>query len=272
MQRLDHDLQDIQMNDTLLTPISDEEQSLLLRCIVAGQIDQLWTVNDAGIATHITTKTEREISSSTVVRHPRLVSGTPFDLQVPTHDGSLQTLHLVHGITTVKTEWLVDLAPERFVNQRGRMAYDPRSGSLVIRQQVRIGKQILEGADILVTQNSKVNQRAFQDAITRWIYDQIERERVALLRFHTKRIPAIPLAHITQQVKTIADGVITIEDLSSEKRRQLMSLLKLATHLGDDFMNRIAATHRSMHSPGRHHAHRGWKPAHKRVDKRKSWR
>lgn len=265
MQRLNHDLRDIRVDDSLLSPISDQEQPVLLRCIVAGQIDQLWVVDDTGIATHIQTQTEREVSNSTVVRNPKLVAGTPFDLQVPTRDGSLQTLHLVQGITAVDTDWLAELAPQQFNGQRGRLVYDPRTGALVTRQQVRAGKRVLEGSGIPVTKNTKQNQQAFQDAFARWTYDQLERERTVLAKFHTKRIPAIPLPQIKQQVKAVAAGVIYLEGLSPEKRRQLLALSKLATHLGEDFMNRIAHSYRHHRQPGRHHAHRGWKPPHKRA-------
>lgn len=267
MQRLDHDLRDIEVSDALLSPITSEEQPLLLRCIVAGQIDQLWVVDEDGSATHIATKTTRELSSSTVVRNPTLVTGTPFDLQVPVHDGSLQTLHLVQGVTAVDTAWLIELAPQQFSSRRGRIVYDPRSGGLVIRQQVRAGKRVFEGASEPITKHTRQNQQAFQEAFSRWTYEQLDRERMALAKFHTKRIPAIPLAQIKQQVASIAGGVISIEELSSQKRRQLLSLTKLATHLGDDFMHRIAASYRHGHAPGRHHAHRGWKPAHKRADR-----
>lgn len=94
MERLDRDLG---LDPELLTPIAEDEQDPLLRCIVAGQIDQLWVINEKGEAEHIVTKQKRELSSSTVVRNPKLVTGTPFDLQVPTRSGDLETLHLVQG-------------------------------------------------------------------------------------------------------------------------------------------------------------------------------
>ncbi|MDX2776057.1 helicase-related protein [Streptomyces caniscabiei] len=264
MQRLNADLRDIQVDDTLLTPITRDEQPVLLRCIVAGQIDQLWSVNDDGTALHVMTRTTRELSSSTVVRNPKLVTGTPFDLQVPTRDGSLQTLHLVQGVTAVDVAWLVDLAPHQFDSRRGRVTYDPRAGRLVTRQQVRAGKRVFEGAGEPITKNTKQNQQAFHEAFSRWVYEQLERERAALSMFHAKRIPAIPLPHIKQQVKSIAGSVIALDELSSQKRQQLLALTKLATHLGENFMQSVAASYRRQHSPGRHHAHRGCKPAHKR--------
>ncbi len=264
MQRLNHDLSDIQINDDVLTPITDEEQNEILRCIISGQINQLWTIDDFGNAVHITTNTTRELSSSTVVRNPKLVAGTPFDLQVPTHSGLLQTLHLVQSVTAVNPTWLTELAPETFGVKRGRTVFDPRSGSLVSRQQVRYNGKVLEGSGIEVTQNNTVNQRMFQDSFAMWAHDQLESERRALGKLHTKLIPAIPLPQLKQQVRAIAGKYISLNSLDHDERQSLMSLARLQTHLGAGFMAQIGTTKRSTHIPGRHHAHRGWLPGHKR--------
>jgi HrpA-like RNA helicase len=264
MQRLNHDLKDIQIDDDRLTPITPEEQEQLLRCIVAGQIDQLWTVAEDGTATHITTNAVRQLSSGTVVRDPKLVAGIPFDLQVPTHGGTLQTLHLVQSITAVNTNWLVDLAPETFMAKRGRMFYDPRSGTLVARQQVRLGGQVLEGSGIPLTENTKENQRAFRDAFATWTFDQLERERRTLGKFHTKRIPAIPLPQIQQQVRALAGDIVKLGQLPNTQRLAMTELSKLHTHLGNNFMAQLGTTYKQERQPGRHHAHRGWLPPHKR--------
>ncbi len=268
MQRLSHDLSDIEVDDSLLSPITEDEQTGLMRCIIAGQIDQLWTVDDKGNATHIWTKDVRELSGTTVVRNPILITGTPFDLEVPVHDGSLQTLHLVQGVTAVNTEWLIDLAPEQFASKRGKMIYDPRFGGLVIRQQVQAGKQVFEGTGIPVTQNTRQNQKFFQEALAKWIYERLERERASLSSSHSKRIPSIPFPQIRRQVKSLASNSINLETISPSKRKELSELPKLATHFGDDFMNQVASSFRKAHTPGRHHAHRGWKPPHKRSPKR----
>ena len=270
MERLGNDLSDIDVNDSLLTAITEQEQEFLMRCIVSGQIDQLWSVDEQGNATHMHSKVVRELSATTVVRNPQLIAGTPFDLEVPTRDGTLQTLHLVQGITVVDTDWLLELAPERFATKRGRMVYDPRFGGLMIRQQIRAGKQIFEGSGIPVTLNSRQNQKFFQEALAKWIFDQLEKERRSLTTSHTKRIPTIPFPQLRREVQALASNVISLDTIAPGKRQQLMALPKLATHLGVDFMNQVATTFRSSHTAGRHHAHRGWKPAHKREPKRDS--
>ena len=264
MQRLNRDLQGIDLNDSLLEPISATDEPNLLRCIVAGLIDQLWSIDDFGQATHITNKKVRELSSSTVVRHAGLVAGVPFDLQVPTRDGTLQTLHLVQDITRINTDWLVELAPEQFAGKPGKVAFDPRSGMLILRQRVRSGKLTFEGAGLPILDDTKQNQKLFQEAFATWAYENLERERRSLASSHTKRIPEIPLRHVLAKVQAIGGGIINLESLPKERHMQLLGLAKLATHLGDDYINQLNAQKQHGRGTGRHNAHRGWKPAHKR--------
>jgi hypothetical protein len=269
MERLNRDLSDIELDPTILSAISPDEESLLLRCIVSGQIDQLWTVDEYGNATHVSGNATRELSGTTVVRNTNLIAGTPFDLQVPSRDGTLQTLKLVQNISTVETQWLIDFAPEWFSVGRGKMSFDPRSGNLVIRQSVRIGKRVFEGSGEVVTDNNRQNQKFFQDAVAKWVHSQLETERTQLSAHHAKRIPSVPLSEVKAYLRPIIGGVISTEAMDSDKRRHLFELAKLATHFGDDFMRQVAQSFRQEKTPGRHHAHRGWKPSHKRFDRRK---
>ncbi len=268
MERLEHDLQ---LGAIPLTPLTDDEQEHLMRCIVAGQIDELWSVDDRGEAVHVFTKQHRELSSSTIVRNPKLVAGTPFDLQVPTRSGGLETLNLVQGITVVKVEWLVDLAPHLFASRRGKTFYDPRTGTLSSRQLVRTGGQIFEGASVPLTEKTNDNIRLFSDAFADWAYAQIERERRSFAKFHTKRVPSIPLPRLRQQVRMLAGHVISLEELSSKQRTELIGLSKLSTHLGNDFMAKLGASHSRYAGSNRHPKRRGWQPKHKRkYDRRRN--
>ncbi|HEY8992409.1 MAG TPA: helicase-related protein [Candidatus Microsaccharimonas sp.] len=267
MERLNHDLSGITLDETLLTPITESEQDSLMYCIVAGQIDQLWSVDPKGEATHIYTGDVRELSSTTVIRNPTLIAGTPFDLEVPTRDGSLQTLHLVQGATSIKSEWLIALSPEEFTSKRGKMVYDPRLGTLVIKQMMRAGKRTFEGLGIAVSQNTKQNQKFFQEALAKWIYGQLETEKRKLEGSHAKRIPNIPYPRIKGMVNSTTGGVISVDQLTPENKKRLFALTKLETHFGTDFMTQVAASFTNRRAPGRHHAHRGFKPAHKQRNK-----
>lgn len=267
MDRLNHDLSGISLDETLLTAMTEQEQDSLMYCIVAGQVDQLWSVDIKGEATHIYTGDVRELSSTTVVRNPTLIAGTPFDLEVPTRDGSLQTLHLVQGATAVKSEWLIALAPEQFSAKRGKMVYDPRMGTLVVKQLIRAGKRTLEGLGIPVTQNTKQNQKFFQEALAKWLYNQLETEKRKLEGSHAKRIPNVPYPRIKSLVSSLVSGVIDVEQLQPNKKKELFALTKLETHFGTDFMNQVAASYTARRSSGRHNAHRGFKPGHKQRKK-----
>lgn len=266
LERLERDLG---LGHSLLKPIADDEQAQLMRCIVAGQIDQLWTVDDRGEATHAYTKKRREVSSSSVVRNPKLIVGTPFDLQVPTRSGGLETLHLVQDITNVRTDWLLEIVPNLFDSRRGKPLYDPRSGTLALKQLVRFGGQILEGSSIPITEDTPENRRLFSEAFALWAYEQLEKERRSYARFHTKRIPSVPLKVLQHQVKSIAPDVISVHQLSAHQREKLMNLATLCAHLGAEFMEKLAHSHRSGRHVERTKRH-GWKAPHKRkYDRRK---
>jgi HrpA-like RNA helicase len=266
MMRLNRDLG---FDFESLTAILPEEQDQLLRCIVAGQIDQLWMINENNEAIHIQTKQRRELSSSSVVRNPKLIAATPFDLQVPTHSGGLETLHLVQGVTAVKTNWLNELASDLFASRKGKAFYDPRSGGLAYRSQVRFGGQILEGQSEPITEDTPEYRKLFVDAFAGWAYDQLERERRSYAKYHTKRVPSVPLRQLQQQVKAIAGGVTSLEELSPQERKNIIGLSKLHTHLGDDFMAQLGASHSATRRRNERQ-HRGWQPRHKRkYDRRR---
>ena len=261
IERLDRDL-GLSIHELL--PIGDDEEPLL-RSIIAGQIDQLWMIDEKGEATHITTNQRREVSSSTVVRQPKLVTGTPFDLQIPLASGGLETLHLLQNISVVSTDWLVDLAPQSFASRNGKSYYNPRTGRLETRELVRFGKQILEGQGVPITETSPTNKKLFVELFAKWAYEQIERERRTLGRYHTKRIPSVSLQELRSQVKAEAGDVIGLDQLNPQSKARLIKLAKLHTHIGTDLMAQIGSSHRFSRHHGRSEG-RGWQPRHKRKN------
>lgn len=237
MERLNRDLG---LSEQTLTPITMSEQTALMRSIVAGQVDQLWIVNNQGQAEHLITRKKRELSSSTVVKYPRIFTGTPFDLQIPTYKGDLETLHLVQGITTVDTDWLIELAPNLFAPRRGKVYYDPRLGGLAEKQLVRFGGQVIDGDSTPITDETAENKKLFIESFARWAYEQLERERRNLNQHYSRRLPSISLRSLEQQVKSIAQGAISLDQLDSDSRRKLTSLARLETHEGENQMEKIA--------------------------------
>lgn len=244
---------------TELTLLGADDEEPLLRSIVAGQIDELWAVNDRGNVEHIFTGKERELSSSSVVRYPKLIAGTPFDLQVPTRSGGMEVLRLVTGATAVDTDWLVDLAPQMFAGRRGTVVYDPRLGGLAERQQVRFGKRVLEGRAVPITDNSSQNQKVFLREYAKWAHAQLERQQRAFSRFKEGNVPKIRLSQVEQEVKQIASGVISLDQLSPDEKRSLLSLAKLTTYVGDDFFRPDSNKRFKRRSFDGQRRRRGWR-------------
>lgn len=262
IERLHHDLA---LSDIPLTAIEPAEEPLLIRCITVGEIDQLWSLVDESNNTveHIFSGRLRELSSSTVVRNPTLISGTPFDLQVPLRSGGLETLHLVTGATAVNTDILLEVAPELFVGKRGKTVYDPRNGCLVDIQQVRFGKRILQGSGQPRLEDTNENRTLFAREYSRWAYEQLERQRRQLERFH-KRVPAVSLHQVEQELRSRANGIVALDQLDSKDKQRVIALSKLETYLGDDFIYKLGKPRRQPRPDEKQQHHRGWKPKHKR--------
>ncbi len=268
IERLDRDLA---LSDAPLTAITSEEEAMLLRCITAGEIDQIWSLVDesSGTVEHIFSGQQRELSSSTVVRNPTLITGTPFDLQVPLRSGGLDTLHLVTGITVVNTDLLLEVSPELFSGKRSKSVYDPRLGCVVDRPQIRFGKRMLEGSGQPRLEDTKENRDLFTREYVRYAYEQLERQRRQLERFH-KRVPSVSPQQVQQELKARADGIVSLDQLDSRDKLRVVSLTKLETYLGDDFIYKLGKPRRQPRPEEKQHRH-GWKPKHKRKEKRQKW-
>lgn len=269
VERLHRDLGLEQGEMTVITP---DEAAQLMRAIVAGQIHQLWMVDDHGRYEHVTTHQQRELSSSSVVRGVRLVSGTPFDLEVPTRGGELETLHLLQNVTVVDTKWLLELSPERFATRKPEMYYDPRLGGLARRQRVRFGKMVLEGTVEPVMDTSSQSQHQFVDAFTDWAHGKVDRELRILGRYN-RNVPNVTRSQVQQYVRMRSPWVTNLQQLEAADKRALLAAAEPETYLGRDF--RVDLERKGNRSEQHHHPHehrrRGWQPQHKRKYKRDKW-
>jgi hypothetical protein len=261
---------DLGLDGSALTPVESGEVERLLQCIIAGQIDQLWLIEGDGSAIHLTTKKKRELSSSTVVANPKLVAGTPFDLQIQTQKGDLETLHLVQGITDVNPKWLQALAPHLFSVRQGKTYFDSQRGVLATRQLVRFNGRTIEGGGVPVTQRTARDKRLFSEMYGTWIYEQLETERRYLQRGYNRRIPMIPLRQIQQKVRAIVGKAISVEELSDYQREDLVKVGKMQTYLGDVFMAKLGAHRKDSDRHADQPSRRSWRPQHKRkYDRRR---
>lgn len=249
-ERLAHDLG---LSETELTAVTDAETEPLLRCIVAGQLHQLWAIEPGGEATNIADRSTREISSGTVVRHSGLVAGIPFDLQVPTPKG-LETLHLVNDVTAVDPQWLAELAPDLFEAKPGKVYYESRFGSLATKTLLKYNGRTFETTGVPVLERSHDNQRRFVELYGAWLHNQLEQERRGMQAANYRRIPVIPIKQVQSHVNKLAEGAVSLHELSKQQRISLAKLSRMETYLDDSFMARLRSSRDSapsdQHRPG----------------------
>lgn len=100
------------IHDIDLTIPTEEQQTQLVKCIVAGMADNLYVRTERGYY-HSAQDEGREISNRSVVENSQMVVGMPFDLQITTRRGGSMTLKLIEGVTRVSSiEILREVAPQ----------------------------------------------------------------------------------------------------------------------------------------------------------------
>ncbi|HSW65616.1 MAG TPA: helicase-related protein [Bacillota bacterium] len=252
-------------------PITEDEEEPLLKCIVAGQLHQIWMLDNEGKALDIATRQEREVSGTTVVKNAALFAGTPFDLEVATGNG-LETLHLVNSITVIDPAWLNELAPGKFTTRTGKIEFDARLGALAQPLYVTVDGRALHVSGVPVLERTSANQRLFAILYSDYVEQQLDQERRALARSNNRHIPRVSQQQIREKIHRLAPGAISTAEVSRDQRMQLYRLARLETWLGKEFMDMLNPVHqdRTASAHGRHHAHRrDDKPKHKRS---KHWR
>lgn len=265
---------DLGLNRGNMTAISTEQQESLMKSIVAGQINQLWTLTDRGSYQHINSQKERELSSSSRVQGAQLVCGTPFDLQIPTRSGDLETLHLLQGVTAVSAEWLIELLPDTFDKRKSELYYNPRFGSLARRQQIRFGKKLILGNGEPVLDYSKDNQRIFNKEFAKWAHHKLQGELLKLSEYH-RHVPSVSLQQVEKYVNSIGAEAILLEVMPRDLKQRLLAAADLQTYLGNDYMADIQQPRNDRrkrrfglmraHKEGRR---KGWLPRHKQKHRR----
>lgn len=266
-ERLNHDLG---LGEITNQPIAESDLDTILQCIVAGQLHQIWLVEADGTVTHIATKQQRELSSSTVVRGAGIIVGTPFDLQVPTEKGSLETLHLVNEVTAVNPRWLETLMPDTFIIRHGKKYFDDRSGLLMMRMLVTYRNRTFQTTGTIIIDHTPENQKLFVTLFSAWLHEQLETERRSLAH-HNPHLPHVPMRQIQDRVRYLAPEAISVAELSRKQQVQLLKLKHLETFLGERFMRSLKRPQEHHDRHQHHRRHRGWQPRHKRNHDRKQY-
>jgi pre-mRNA-splicing factor ATP-dependent RNA helicase DHX38/PRP16 len=262
-------LHNLSLPDNPLGPISPEDEEPILKCIVAGQLHQIWLMEGLNEAVHLESKKRRELSSTTVVKGAGIVAGTPFDLEVPT-PGGLEVLHLVNDLTVVNPAWLQETAPDSFKVSRGQIYFDPFLGTLAERKNVRYRGRTIDVSGTPVLERTGHIEKLFISEYAKWVQQQLEKQRKDLASINFRRIPSIPVKQIEERVRNYADGAISVAELPKAQRIELHKLARLENWLDQDFvdsLNTPAHNHNGKGPHGFKQRRRGWN-----IDKRPKWR
>lgn len=253
-----------------LTPVAEAEMTNLLRCIVAGQLHQIWITEAGNQAVNIYSKKTRELSSSSVVKHSGLLAGTPFDLEIPTPKG-LETLQLVNDLTVVDPQWLKELAPDLFKVRPGKVYFDGYYGTLARSIQVKFRNKVFETSSAPILERTSENKKLFINLYSEWLHEQLEKERRYLKGINHRRIPSVSLNEVRDRVRHIADGAVSAVELPKKQRIELSRLSRLETYFDKRFMEGLKTE--ADEAPHKHRGRRRpWKPAHKRKHHRRHGR
>lgn len=240
-------IRDLRLEDTGLEPVKPEEEEPLMKCIVAGELHQVWVLEGTNEAVNILTKKRREVSSTTVVKGSGLFVGTPFDLEVATPTG-LETLNLVNDITAVSPAWLQELALDSFKVSRGKVYFDAYHGMLAERTPIKYRGRTIDISGTPVLERTPVNQKLFVSQYASWLQQQLEKQRQALSAANYHRLRPVPLKLIEAKVRNLAFGAISTAELPRHERAELFKLAKLESWLDDDSAARVGSEeHRRKH-------------------------
>ena len=240
--------------------ITKTEEESLMKSIVAGQIDQLWTLGDRRLYENIYNGDKREISSGSVVKSYNLIAATAFDLQIPTPSGELEVLHLIQGATAVKTDWLFELAPHMFKLSQTKIFYDPRLNCLAQKRQLTFNKRSLQGSSEPILEDTEQNRYLFRKEFVKWAHTQVIKQRQNLEKYYGRRIPPINQNLIEKEVRDVAPDIISLDQLDSDRKKYMISLSKIETYFDDNFWDRLGANNFSSRKRkfGRNNHRKSW--------------
>jgi HrpA-like RNA helicase len=205
-----YDTQGMEIIDPM--PVNAEEEREIVKCIISGQLHQLWTADSDGNVFHIKTKQQRELSSSTVVKNAKLFCGTPFDLEINA-DGEGEVLHLVNDLTSVDLDLLTEIAPNDFSYQLGSLYYDNHLGTVAATVIIDNNGNQIESSKGMKLERSRANQLLFIKLYTRWLYQQLDPNS------------GVSIRDLEERVSNITKGAVSVRELPKKTRITLERLV-----------------------------------------------
>lgn len=115
-------LRDVEgLKDHDLTKPTAEQREQLVRCIIAGMVDNLYVRQSNSTWYQDARGNSRETSRKSIVSSGVMIVGTPFDLEVTTRRGK-RTYHVIEGATNVPSiDTLKEVAPQLFTEKPAGM-------------------------------------------------------------------------------------------------------------------------------------------------------
>lgn len=246
-KRLAHDL-GLEMSDPIPLPQGNEREGLL-KALVAGQLRHVWQVNYKGDAIQLHTRERRQLSSSTVLKDPRLVVGEPFDLEIPLPSGGRETLHLVQSATKVRPHWLKELAPKSFQINPGNYYYDSRSRELRKAHSLSWHGQKVEISGERVDASEKGYHQKFVNAYAAWVFDRMQLSFTGAGRKGKSR----RFGEVHREVAEIVGRASSADELSRDQREAIGLLIRGNQRSNRDGDSRGHPNRRKFYQKGKTH-------------------
>lgn len=125
--------------------ITPETETAIARSLLAGRPDRLYIDRGHGLYDINGTDAAREFERNSIVeRNKQLYVGQPFNLQIKTKRGNMQTLRLLTNNVPVTPEDIRATHPEMLQEQMSAATYDPQTDATRVRTSVYINGSFFE--------------------------------------------------------------------------------------------------------------------------------
>ncbi len=209
------------LKDIDLSNPNTEQREQLVRCIISGMVDNLYT-QEYGRGYVGANGQQRELGNRSTISGGAMVVGKPFDLSITTRRGPM-TLHLIESATQVPSvEVLRDVAPQLFSTRHEEYQVDD-NGVVVSKAQTIFNDQPMQSYVVEASQPSAGRHA--------WLIDEVYRntpalretvgELRALQQRTTEELPVFSevhakqlLAHAVSDTDRMADAMQQVPELS----------------------------------------------------------
>lgn len=223
------------LQDWELTAPTKQQREALVKCIIAGMVDTLFTQR-MGEYYDVHGDVREPSSRSTVVPGDMIV-GSPFDLQITTRRG-LATLRLIEGVTNVPSvEVLQEVAPQLFGEKRAAFI-EESDGTIKEQVVVTFSGQALDKKLIRTAEPSPERYKYIMDRAV-WASQEIYRPLVNELNKLRDLVPSIPEitnvdirqmlveANIPETVQTVGEACrylpqLTLDNFMPAEEREVI--------------------------------------------------